>query len=258
MTNRPIPLALGLALTALVAVGCTEEEKLPARNPATAASSSSTGVGGSGEGGGAASGGGGGNGGVGGGGGAGGSGSPCLGDLAFQAVGATYAFPTPLDLAVVLFQLSYDGSTHPFGLLLKGAPGPGALVASSAIDASAFVGDAPSWGPAWLEGEDFGGDGALATGTMRLTTEDEPIDVPLVQITFRAETFGDCTGASVALDAVIPAAAGDIELPTDKGPRSIADLGGTPQGPMGGGEEGWALRAQFAAEATSFDFGSAP
>ena len=42
--------------------------------------------------------------------------------------------------------------------------------------------------------------------------------------------------------------------------RVLAETAGvpTPQGPMGGGEEGWALRAKFDAEATSFDFGSAP
>ena len=93
---------------------------------------------------------------------------------------------------------------------------------------------------------------------MRLATDDEPIDVPLTHITFRAETFDACSGARVNLDAVIPVAAGDIVLPTDKGPRSIEELAGTAQGPMGGGEDGWMLRAKFDAEATSFDFGSAP
>jgi hypothetical protein len=265
MRHRPLPLALGLVLLASVAVGCTEEDKLPARNPAAAASSSTSGVGGGGDGGagsgatgatGADGGAGGGTGGSATGG--GGSESPCVGDRAFQAVGASFNFPTPEDLAFVLFQLSFDPSTHPFGVLLKGAPGPDAVVASSAIDASAFVGDAPAWGAAKLDGAHFSGQGELATGTMRLTTDGDPIDVPLTHITFLAQTFADCTGANVTFDAIIPASAADIELPTDDGPMTIGDLAGTPSGPMGGGEEGWTLRAQFPAEETSFDFGSAP
>lgn len=257
MRHRPNLLALGFVLAATVAVGCKEEEKLPARNPAAAASSAaSSGVGGSGaESGEGGSGAGSSDGGAGGSGGAGGgaTASPCVGDLAFTSVGAQFKPATPKPLGMALIDLNYDGSTQPFGILLRGAPSAAAEVASSAIFAGEYVSDAPTWGAAILNESDFGTASQLAKGTMRVATDGEPIDIPLTQITFVMATNADCSEGKVELVALIPVSAGDIELPTSDGPKTIEELGGTP-GPMGGNEEGWTVQADFAVAQTSFEW----
>lgn len=263
-----------LAATSLLVAACSQEDPSRPRstNGASGASSSSS----SGETGGSGSGSAGGSGGAAGGGGAGGvdagtgptepgpSDPPCTNDLAYWALGMSFAAPTPQALGLALNELAYASSTHPISIVLT-AKG-GVSTATVGISATADngmglqvfpTGTKPAFVPAFLSYGGFQTNTPQLTGVLHLVDAVGSVDIELNNIIVRMTTSSGCSNVLGVLDAEIPTSESGKTLHLKAGDSTIGELGaGAVGGEKDAGSVPILVRGFFTGETMSFDFAS--
>ncbi len=188
----------------------------------------------------------------------------CDRSMAFWATGASFAFPTPKNLAAALATLTYDYTEHPVTVVLA-VNGGDATVAVSATEASggsapAFLaGTKPQFVPAAIS---IGGFATTATQTqawLRVKDESGFKDIELNNVDLSVVTSNQCSTLLALLTAVIPGTQGAVVLDLPSGSTTIESLAGSSAGggqTPPGSTTGWNLRMVFSGESTDFDFKS--
>jgi hypothetical protein len=193
-------------------------------------------------------------------GGAGGGTAPwdteCDGPVAFWATGASFAFPTPPNLAKELGALTYDHDTHPISVVLNVTASDATLGASATMQQSSGLaqvflpGKKPDFVSAKLAAGGFGTTASEMQGWLRVKDQSGFKDIELNGIDLSVTTSNKCSTILALLTTTIPATAGGITLDLPSGSTTVGALA------EGGSAVGWNLRMLFAGESTDFDFAS--
>lgn len=193
---------------------------------------------------------------------------PCLKNIAYQASGMSFAFPTPVAFASVLNSLTYDPGTHPIGVVLLGEKGAesasvgiSAMVEGAGAETVFVHGKDVPFMQAQLRHGGFETASPASKGWLRIKDDSSaPVDIELESISLRVTTRQECSQVLAVLDASIAESA--LGLVIEHGGQS-ATIGDLLVDDGAGGEGGRStapgsrqVHAVFAGESTNFDFGS--